>query len=199
MANAPDVQEDLPEVTAEASRREIFNISDFLSLIEGGLTKSNKFKVSISIDNNSTLSSRWSSVLRNMSFFCDSAEFPGRTLTASDIKIHGPTFKSPNISQYSDVTLSILCDSKFNQKFFFEDWMDYINPLPTFFFRYRESYIGTVDITQYNEFGEPLYTVSLREAYPIAINGLSASWADDGFHRLQVTFTYRYWTSTSYD
>lgn len=195
------------EITVAGSRRKkpppnsppvaptnTFNVSDFLSIVGQGLSKSNKFKVTISMGENTELSSRWSSVLRDFSFFCDAAEFPGRTLSTTDVKIHGPTFKSPNLSQYSDVTLTILCDPAFSQKTFFEDWLHYINPEPSFFFRYRNSYIGTVDITQYDEFGEPSYTARLKEAYPVVVNPLSASWADDGFHRLQVVFTYRYWT-----
>ena len=38
-----------------------------------------------------------------------------------------------------------------------------------------------------------IYSVSFFEAFPTAIAPMSVNWADDGIHRLPVTFRYEYW------
>lgn len=204
MATAPDAPE---EVVVQDSVSQIFNVYDFISTINNGLSKPNKFLVNVSLptvtdekDRNIILphpvTRTYKSTVENLSFFCDAAELPGRTLNTTDVKIHGLIYKSPNFNQYSDITLTILCDHNLTQKNFFESWINYISPTPKFNFKYRDSYAGSVDITQYNERGVAIHRVRLIEAYPIALNPMPLSWGEDGVHRLQVTLTYKYWVKT---
>ena len=114
---------------------------------------------------------------------------------ATDARIYGPTYKSPSLSSYGDVTLTLLCDNAITQKQLIETWMSSINSPNGFDFNYRDSYIAEVDIIQYNEINEPTFQCTLREAYPISVTSLQTNWADDGYHKLQVVLTYRYWVS----
>lgn len=43
------------------------------------------------------------------------------------------------------------------------------------------------------EIGEKIYTVAFFNAFPTSIAPMAVNWADDGFHRLSVTFRYEYW------
>lgn len=45
------------------------------------------------------------------------------------------------------------------------------------------------------EIGEKIYTVAFFQAFPTSIAPMAVNWADDGFHRLAVTFRYEYWTT----
>lgn len=163
------------------------NITNFTSRIgKKGLAKTNRFKVSIGKVNS-----------ESVSFYCESADFPGRDFQTTDYRIYGPNFKSPFISAYQDINMTVLCDKDLSQKVFFENWMESINPISTGYdFSYRDSYVAEIDIKQYDEKDKETYSCKLYEAYPVSLNPLTANWADDGFHRVQVSMTYRYWISS---
>jgi hypothetical protein len=99
------------------------------------------------------------------------------------------------MSAYGDVTLTLLCDNNLIQKQIFETWMSIINTPYSFDFKYREDYVCTVQITQYNELNQAMFMCHLLEAYPVSVAPLQTNWGDDAVNRLQVTLTYRYWKS----
>ena len=73
--------------------------------------------------------------------------------------------------------------------------MNKINPTDSFNFEYRDNYITTVEILQYDDLGNTVYECILHEAYPTSIQSMPSTWADDQFQKVQVTMCYRYWTS----
>jgi hypothetical protein len=79
------------------------------------------------------------------------------------------------------------------EKFLFDDWIEYINPSDTNNFRYRDQYQTTLTINQYDVNDFPSYTVELYEAFPISINQMDLDWGNDGYHKITVTFAYTYW------
>jgi hypothetical protein len=88
------------------------------------------------------------------------------------------------------------------ERAFFDDWMEVINPVKTFNFQYRDNYNSTVKIHQFSEFSDTsVYSFVFDEAYPILVSPQPATWADDNFHRLTVSFTYKRWyrTGENYD
>ena len=56
---------------------------------------------------------------------------------------------------------------------------------------YFDNYLGTITIRQYGSAGELRSIYTLNETYPIIINPVSMSWANDEVARLNVTFAYR--------
>jgi len=65
------------------------------------------------------------------------------------------------------------------------------NALSKFNTKYFDDYLGTVTIRQYGSAGELRSIYTLNETYPIIINPISMSWAEDAVARLSVTMAYR--------
>jgi hypothetical protein len=75
--------------------------------------------------------------------------------------------------------------------------MNYISPDYTWNLRYKEDYVTTITINQYDAQNKKSYSVDLYEAYPISINQLDLSWGSEGYHKLNVTFAYTSWKNNS--
>lgn len=170
-----------------------FSVSGFVSRIsDRGLARTNRFRVTFTTP---TITGN-SEDYRQISLNCESAELPGRDLTTTDTRIYGPTFKTPYMTNYNDISFTFLCDASLVEKRVFDEWMSAINPQNTFDFEYRESYVSKVVIEQLTDDEIPTYGCELIEAYPIQVNSMPVSWGDDNYHRVTITMTYRYWTET---
>jgi hypothetical protein len=136
-----------------------------------------------------------SSMSRNLALQCEAAELPGKTMTTADVKIYGPTFKVPYQTQYSDTSLTFLCTNEFYERKLFDRWMEAIHPTDTNNLRFpkgdKSRYLTNIKIIQYDDFIKQIYAVELIDAFPIGVAPQSLSWADDGFHRLSVSFAYQ--------
>ena len=133
-----------------------------------------------------------SSMSRNLALQCEAAELPGKTMTTADVKIYGPTFKVPYQTQYSDTSLTFLCTNEFYERKLFDRWMEAIHPTDTNNLRYpkgdKSRYLTNIKIIQYDDFVKQIYAVELIDAFPIGVAPQTLSWADDGFHRLTISF-----------
>lgn len=140
---------------------------------------------------------------RDLTLSCFNAELPGRTFATTEQKYYGPTQKFPLMTSYNDITLEFICrDVDFLEKKLFDIWFDIINP-PNFNpdnsfsynFIYKQEYTANIIITQYSLSGAKLYSVELKDAFPIAMDPLELNWGDgDGLHKLSVTFAYTSWS-----
>ena len=179
------------------TRRDVSSISNFLAQNQvTGFAKANRFLVEFKFRSGIFSDLNTKDLASLLTFKCEQAEFPGREFMTSDARIYGPTYKSPYMSSYGDINLTLLCDSSLTQKQLFETWMSYINTPYSFDFNYRDNYVADVTIEQYNELNNKTFFCTLREAYPVSVTSLSANWADDNVHKLQVALTYRYWISS---
>lgn len=144
---------------------------------------------------------------------CEAAEFPGRGFTVTETRYYGPSQSFPNNTQYSPgLNLQFICRTNAAERFFFDDWMELINPTKTFNFSYPEDYWSEISVFQLGEIGigeggviyqkanpqqrlKPVasYGWTLRKAWPTLINPQQVTWADPDILRLQVTFSYKYW------
>lgn len=135
------------------------------------------------------------SVSRYLALQCESAELPGRTLETADARIYGPSFKVPYRMQYTDTNLTFLCTNEFYERKLFERWMDAIIPSDTNNPRFPKSnatrYLTNIRIVQYDDFVRQIYAVELMDAFPVGIAPQPLSWAEEGFHRLSVSFSYQ--------
>lgn len=184
-AEAVDIYPQLPNPP------KTFSLSEFVSKIQkDGLAKSNKFRVDISAPRSAV---GGPDIMRGLSMMCEAAEFPGRTLEFSEAITYGPSYKMPYTSNYQEITLTLLCDKQLNQKQYFDDWMNFINPTNGFDLEYRENYEAQIAITQFDDLANPTYKCKLIESYPVAVQPLTVSWADDQIQKVMVTICYRYW------
>lgn len=178
---------------------------DFLAVAGryGGVAKTNKFVTRITPTTNlAQLFSGVSAIFKDLEFLCETSELPGRTLQTADVRYYGPTVKFPYQTQYSELTLTFVCRAEMHEKDLFDSWMQFINPVANYNFRYKDEYATTIEVFQFSEQAitpgskspKPTYQIYFEKAYPIAINPLALAWSDmDSLHRLQVTFAYDRW------
>lgn len=56
-----------------------------------------------------------------------------------------------------------------------------------------QTFINTANAVGYRNPGlTTIYNVDVYGAYPITVNSMTSNWADDGFHRLTITWAYEY-------
>jgi hypothetical protein len=171
--------------------------NDFENVIQrtGNATNVTERDPSYSWKNDAT---RW------LSLQCESTELPGKSFTTSDVKIYGPTFRIPNQTTYNDISLTFLSNSEFSERKLFDAWMEVIRSPNTHNFRFPKAkeggfnYMTQIKIIQYNDFVKQIYALELQDAFPTGISSQQVSWAEDGFHRLTVNFSY-YKYRTIYD
>ena len=170
------------------------SISEFKDSFSGDLARANRFLVFIPVPVKMLgFVSDELDTSRNLLFRCETAQLPGRALATADQRIYGPIEKHPYLSTYNDIDLTFIVDDDMQQKTFFDDWIEYINPTKSNDFRYRQDCETTITINQYTVSDELSYSVNLFEAYPVSINQLDLDWSNEGYHKLTVTFAYSYW------
>lgn len=166
------------------------NLNDFRQAVgrHRDFAKSARFAVQIG---------RISGLFPDMIYYCENAEMPGRAFDTQDYRYYGPNFRLPNASAYTDINLSFYVSDQMLEKEVFDKWMSYINPKNTYDFRFLNEYSTDINIYQFSEVAEKgaTYKVTLRRAYPINVQAMPLSWAEDNIHRLQVTFSYTDWVT----
>lgn len=171
------------------------SINDFKNSFKTDLSRPNRFDVEIPIP--LTLLPYVSSA-RNLTYRCENASLPGKTLATTEQKIgSSPTEKYPYQTNFNDIDLTFIVDDDMNQKTFFDAWVNYINPSYNYNFKYKGDYVTNIRINQYNVSNQLTYCVDLYDAFPISINQMDLDWSSDGYHRLNVTFAYTQWRNNS--
>lgn len=176
----------------------------------GGMVKSCRYAVLISPPRVSLQAgglNRSNNVMKDLTYLCEATEFPGRGFNTIDLRYYGPNFKIPAQTVYEDLNMTFICRAESYERQLFDDWMESINPTQTFDFKYKDDYSSTITLYQYTEVAadnnqtvpKATYAFTLYEAFPILVNAQPVTWADDGFQKLTVTFTYTKWRRKGYD
>lgn len=139
-----------------------------------------------------------SEMSRNLAMLCETAELPGKTImTYDDVRVYGPRYSVPYMTQYNDINLTFLCTNEFQERALFERWMEAIIPSDTFNPRFPKSeksrYMTNIRVIKYDEQANQVFVVELVDAFPKSIAPQALSWTDEGFMRLTVNFSYRYY------
>lgn len=166
------------------------SISNFKNSFKGDLARPNRFDVSIPVPITLLPYVKYA---RELSYRCELAQLPGRSLATLEQRTYGPIEKHPYMSTYNDIDLTFIVEDGMEQKMFFDAWLNYINPTYNNNLRYKDSYAINLGINQYNLQNELTYSVNLYEAYPVSMNQLDLDWNGEGYHKLTVTFAYTYW------
>lgn len=170
------------------------SINEFKSSFTRDLARPSRFDVTITPP--STLLFGTNMTARTLSYRCETAQLPGRTFATADRKTYGPIEKVPYISTYEDIELTFLVDDLMKEKYFFDAWLNFVNPI-TNDFNYKNEYATTLLINQYDSQNNKIYSAELIDAYPISINQLDLDWSSADVHKLTVTFAYTKWTNNS--
>lgn len=143
---------------------------------------------------------------RDLHYLCEAAELPGRGFSVVQSRTYGPSQIMPVNTEYQPLTLTFICRADSQERRFFDDWLDVINPVSNFNFEYPKNYYSVVDIYQYTEWGDlssaargsrPTAHISyhwkLHRAWPTLVADQAVNWAEGDYLRLTVTFAYKYW------
>jgi len=154
------------------------------------------------------------SVLDNLklNFKCESTNIPGRTFATTEQKFgSNPAEKHAYHTTYNDVDMTFIIteDSRLipnmkrnlpsfeefglKEKRLFDEWMNWINPVDSYDFRYKKDYVSDIKINQISNSGQRVFTCELLDAFPISVNQLDLDWSNDGYHKLNVTFAFTRW------
>ena len=171
------------------------NISDFKASFRKDLARPNRFDVSIPVP--LTLIPYVNNA-KSLTYRCESANLPGRSLATTEQKIgSNPVEKYPYLTTFNDMQLTFMVDDDMSQKVFFDAWLNFINPQYNYNFRYKGDYATAITVNQYDVTNQISYSCNLYDAYPISVEALDLDWAQDGYHKLRVTFAYTYWQNNS--
>lgn len=133
--------------------------------------------------------SRW------LAMQCEAAELPGKRLATQDVRIYGPGFKVPTVAQYGDINLTFLVTNNFGERTLFDRWLEAIIPSDTNNPRFPKGrnsrYMTNITLLQYDEQTNKVFSMQLIDAFPTGIAPQPLNWADDGFHRVTVSFAYQ--------
>lgn len=201
---------DFGEIIITDTKPASFKISDFKNAI-GKPVRPNLFKADIEgWDKNAVLvallKDRGVSDIKDFSFRCEKAEFPGRSIaTSDDTGGGGPALKLPYDVTYNDISISVICSADMKERVFFESWIDSIvgragltNKVPvggliSYFDDYARGIILTV--SQLDEAGKTLIKYTMNDVYPITISPMNATWEEvNSYQRFGVTFFYRHYS-----
>lgn len=182
--------------------QKLLNINSFLSQIrKSGVSRLNRIAINIKPPQELINILNYKGKDDYLTYFAESVTMPGVELGVANFNFGGPIMKMPVSTEYREITITFLIDDDMRQKMFFDAWINYINPKEQKFdFRYRDDYLGEVDIFQISEDGNRVsYGCKLYEVYPIIIGDIKGSWADSEPARLDITLSYRYWRSLMAD
>lgn len=193
--------ESLAEVVVTATREPYYNVSKFL---RHNLLKSSRFAVRII--GAPEISNMTSADLRSIPLICDSVEFPGQQLTLNEYRMPGYLKrKTPNTRELTnEVTLTFYFPTEVPLYQNFAGWVENISLTSTDNLYYNDIVAESIDIFQFDDLSvlqqplsglneqtmKPYMKVKLKEAFPINVASLPCNWADDGFHKMSVTFHY---------
>jgi hypothetical protein len=151
----------------------------------------------------------YTSMLKDLTYLCEAVEFPGRGFEFIESRYYGPSQFLPYNSKYNnEFSVSILTRQKAYERQMFDDWLEVINPTNTFDFNYTDVYYATIRVFQLAEIsngeksptrGKASYLWELKQAWPFQVNPQQVTWADNDVLRLNITFTYRYWSRPGRD
>ena len=205
----------IPKIQTNTSIPNNLSMQNFISKMDtlGAPAKGCRFAVQIFPRNYNRLTD-----CSDLFYLCDAAQLPGRGFGVTEVRYYGPSLVLPNNSEYQAATFSFICNQKSAERYFFDEWMDIINPTSSFNFEFAENYYCDIKIYQLAEFnskdpalreeGRPygehigakpggapdvIYGWTLRRAWPVLLAPTEVSWQDQDIVRLQVTFSYRFW------
>lgn len=155
-----------------------------------------------------------------LTFQCEQAVLPGYSLNTVDQKVFGAPFSiAATPGEYQPLELGFICAGDLWERKFFEDWMEFIMPkgskratadnIVSNFINadgasraagsatYRNEYISTIQVIQFNDVGIPAARYTFEECYPVQLATTPVQWtggSDDSILRVNVTFKYTTWS-----
>lgn len=171
-------------------------ISDFVSSIEGGMARTNRFTVMMNlprfVTEGSTLDNE---TLKRVFLFCDTAQLPQLSVNTSPTRTYGEVREMPYEMNFDNITLTFYVDANMTVKQIFDSWIQGIQVGNTRNFRYYDDYTTDIQLFVQDLEDSNRYIVAMFEAYPKAVSAVQMDYASRDVMKVNVTFQYKWWRS----
>lgn len=151
-------------------------------------------------------------IAKNLSFLCDSVEFPGQSLTSTEFRIPGKLkLKVPYLREINEVTFSFYHNTETPVYNIFKNWTEGSSIRNTQNRYFDDLVCKKITIMQFSEGSESYLrellgtnqdigtlvrqmdmkkymTVELQNAFPLNFSSMPSNWADEGFHKITSSF-----------
>ena len=176
------------------------NIAQFVALIKakGGIAKKNRFRININLTNDLQSISASRDGGRDISLLCESISFPSKTIQSIEFSSYRNPIKIPTGFANEDVTAVFHLTNDYYIKNIFDKWLNSIVNTESYFIAYDSTFKTDIEIIQLNEKDEDVYSVILKDAYPISMSAVDLdNNATNATQKLSIGFTYNYWQPKS--
>jgi hypothetical protein len=165
---------------------------DFIAEIKTlGLSRTNRFLVYL------TPPSAEPANVRKTLLFCEKASLPGINYATTQNRSFGESREVPYDKLFDPVTLTFHVDREMKVKKMFDDWINYIQNPGNRSFQWYRNYISDLVIQVQDLQDKTTYEVSMFEAYPKSMGSVQLDAESKDTMRLDVTFQYKYWMSST--
>jgi len=186
---------------------------------EGGLSRTNRYKVTIAAPLVSGVMNNFLSILSgvnlfdsayaaryyamfgvnpigivdNLEVFCDTCSLPGATFATTERKIYGPHSKHPYDQNFDEMSFTFLCGADMKERYFFDAWQYSVKDPITNNYNYPDEYTTEVIIRMYSVAGKFKYGVRLVDAWPQSVSSIELGYGDEGTARVNVNLAFKQW------
>ncbi len=135
-----------------------------------------------------------------LTFRCENADLPGKTLSVNERKDYVTISKHPNGLTFTDLTLTFVCSSSMKERIFFDKWMEKIVGTGELKSEYYDKFISPkIDVNLYigDSVGDGAIksaTFTYHKIFPTAISEQDVNWGSQDILKLTVGFSYEYWS-----
>jgi len=167
------------------------DITSYIASIKSDIARPSRFEVSIPVPLKLV---KYRNMSEQLIMRCEAAQLPAVTLATAERKIYGPTEKQPFKTSYNDAMFVFFLSGDMSEKYFFDAWIQLINPQSTYNQNYKTDYAVPITVTQYDVTGNKTYSITMNDAFPISINQLDLDWSNETmFHKMYVDFAFHDW------
>ena len=166
-----------------------FNVQNFKAGLNKhqGISRASNFRVLFSgqiLQNNG---------IKALAMLCHSTVLPGRGINGNPVRTHGPSRINPSMLIYDDISMTFYCtNNDLFPKPLFEEWQDSIIESTTGTVNYPNNYTTDIEIEEYNDHGDVIYSAKLIDAFPILVAPSTVDWGQGSTPQtMTVTFNYR--------
>jgi hypothetical protein len=136
---------------------------------------------------------------RDISILCDSVILPGRQISTSDVQTNLLSVKTPYTYINDDVTMSFHITNDHFMKKFFENWFNRMFDRKKMTMKYRSQFTTDVIIQQLDQRDVPVYTVTLKNAFPTSITSYELTNSGENQTQKQtITLSYEDWSEEGF-
>lgn len=136
---------------------------------------------------------------RDLTFLCESVSLPGRTIATTDYATSPKAIKMPYSYMNDDVSMTFMLTGDMYAKNIFTSWQEEIMNTTSKQLSFKDEYVSTVTIQQLNAKNIPVYTCTLRNAFPVSVSSIELSNNNENtVSRITVTFAYDDWSANNF-